>query len=136
MTVRVLAIPDHLLACGYSTLDTKSADEEHTFFDVERIFRIGHWCFPPFFLFFWGGGLGGFLGFLRVVGGRNLCVKGLVVWKIGMARTGFRIHFLKHIEDVSRRNRPYSYSHGCTGNEHEREADAGKSFQMQIIPPA
>ena len=33
-------------------------------------------------------------------------------------------------------NRPYSYSHGCTGNEHEREADAGKSFQMQIISPA
>ena len=32
-------------------------------------------------------------------------------------------------------NRPYSYSYGCTGNEHEREADAGKS-QMQIIVPA
>ena len=32
-------------------------------------------------------------------------------------------------------NGPYSYSHGCTGNEHEREADAGKSFQMQIISP-
>ena len=27
-------------------------------------------------------------------------------------------------------NRPYSYSHSCAGNEHEREADAGKSFQM------
>ena len=25
-------------------------------------------------------------------------------------------------------NRLHSYSHGCTGNEHEREADAGKSF--------
>ena len=33
-------------------------------------------------------------------------------------------------------NRLYSYSHGCTGNEHETEADAGKSFQMQIISPA
>ena len=33
-------------------------------------------------------------------------------------------------------NRPYSYSRGCTGQEHEREADAGKSFQMQIISPA
>ena len=33
-------------------------------------------------------------------------------------------------------NRPYSYSHGCTGNEHEREGDAGKSFQIQIISPA
>ena len=33
-------------------------------------------------------------------------------------------------------NRLYSYSHGCTGNEHEREADAGKYFQMQIISPA
>ena len=43
------------------------------------------------------------------------------------------------IEDSAGReialNRPYSYFHGCTGNEHEREADAGKSFQMQIISP-
>ena len=40
---------------------------------------------------------------------------------------------VNHTDNI---NRPYSYSHGCTGNEHEREADAGKSFQMQIISPA
>ena len=33
------------------------------------------------------------------------------------------------------RNRPYSYSHGSSRNEHEGETDAGESFQMQIIPP-
>ena len=60
--VRVLAIPDHLLACGYSTLDTKSADEEYPFFDIKSKFRIGHCCFfAPFkilFLFSEGRGRG------------------------------------------------------------------------------
>ena len=76
--VRVLAIPDHLLACGYSTLDTKSADEEYPFFDIKSKFRIGHWCF--FFLlsrfssfFPRGGGEGVFLGFVSAEGGRNIC---------------------------------------------------------------
>ena len=51
--VRFLAIPDHLLACGYSTLDTKSADEEYPFFDIKSKFRIGHWCFfSPFEILF------------------------------------------------------------------------------------
>ena len=43
---------------------------------------------------------------------------------------------LVQVKNEQLHNRPYSYSHGCTGNEHEREADAGKSFQMQIISPA
>ena len=43
---------------------------------------------------------------------------------------------LNLIFDVVVSNRPYSYSHNCTGNEHERESDAGKSFQMQVISPA
>ena len=30
--------------------------------------------------------------------------------------------------------RPYSYSHGCTGNEHEREANAGKHFKWKLFP--
>lgn len=62
--VRVLAIPYHLLACGYSTLDTKSADEEYPFFDIKSKFRIGHWCFfssfQDFPLFPRGGGEGSF----------------------------------------------------------------------------
>lgn len=60
--VRVLAIPDHLLACGYSTLDTKSADEEYPFFDIKSKFRIGHWffffSFQDFLPFFRGEGEG------------------------------------------------------------------------------
>ena len=44
--------------------------------------------------------------------------------------------FSRHACSNNNNNRPCSYSHGCTGNEHEREADAGKSFQMQIISPA
>ena len=32
-------------------------------------------------------------------------------------------------------NRPYSYSHGCTGNEHEREAGGGNHFKCKLSPP-
>ena len=86
--VRVLAIPDHLLACGYSTLDTKSGDEEHPFFDIKSKFRIGHWCFffsfqdfLPFFSRRGGGGGEGVRGLsgFRLRSGRPqhlyMCVK-------------------------------------------------------------
>ena len=49
---------------------------------------------------------------------------------------GSRIFLAYEIAVGNEMNRPYSYSHGCTGNKHEREADAGKSFQMQITSPA
>ena len=51
------------------------------------------------------------------------------------------IHFiLNEMEEIfwhhdSPSNRPYSYSHGRTGNKHETEADAGKPFQMQMLFP-